>query len=113
MAGTVIPRKGHCLRRIDNAGTDHERLLKRYNLLPNYFGECTLWWGVFLVGLDAPGGCWTVISSLTINLLLLYFSGIPMLEKKYEGDPAFEEYRKRTSPLVLWFPGKTGRGKVP
>jgi len=78
--------------------------LWRYTRHPNYFGECTLWWGVFLVALGSGGAWWTIISPLTINFLLLYVSGIPMLEKKYEGDPVFEEYRRRTSPLVPWFP---------
>lgn len=79
--------------------------LWRYTRHPNYFGECTLWWGVFLVGLTSADAWWTVVSPVTINYLLLFVSGIPMLEKKYEGDPAFEEYRRRTSPLIPWFPG--------
>jgi steroid 5-alpha reductase family enzyme len=78
--------------------------LWRYTRHPNYFGECTLWWGVYLVSLGSPGAWWTVISPLTINFLLLYVSGIPMLEKKYEGDPVFQEYKRRTSPLIPWFP---------
>jgi steroid 5-alpha reductase family enzyme len=78
--------------------------LWRFSRHPNYFGECTLWWGVLLVGLGASGALWTIISPLTINFLLLYVSGIPMLEKKYEGDAAFEEYKRRTSPLIPWFP---------
>ena len=79
--------------------------LWRYTRHPNYFGECTLWWGVFLVALGSPGSLWTIVSPLTINFLLLCVSGIPMLEKKYEGDAAFEEYKRRTSPLIPWFPG--------
>jgi steroid 5-alpha reductase family enzyme len=78
--------------------------LWRYSRHPNYFGECTLWWGVYLVALGSPGALWTAVSPLTINFLLLYVSGIPMLEKKYKGDPAFEEYKRRTSPLIPWFP---------
>lgn len=78
--------------------------LWRYTRHPNYFGECSLWWGVYLVALGSPGAWWTIISPLTINFLLLYVSGIPMLEKKYEGNLAFEDYKKRTSPLIPWYP---------
>ena len=78
--------------------------LWRYSRHPNYFGECTLWWGVFLVAMGSPGSLWTAVSPLTINFLLLRVSGIPMLERKYEGDSAFEEYKRRTSPLIPWFP---------
>jgi steroid 5-alpha reductase family enzyme len=77
--------------------------LWRYTRHPNYFGECSLWWGVYLVALGSPGAWWTIISPLSINFLLLYVSGIPMLEKKYEGNPAFEDYKRRTSPLIPWF----------
>jgi steroid 5-alpha reductase family enzyme len=57
----------------------------------------TLWWGIYLIAL-AGGAHWaTIIGPLTITFLILRVSGIPMLEKKYEGNPEFEEYRKRTS----------------
>jgi steroid 5-alpha reductase family enzyme len=78
--------------------------LWRYTRHPNYFGEAVLWWGVYLVALGSPGTWWTFISPLTIDFLLLKVSGIPMLEKRYEGDPEFEDYRRRTSPLIPWFP---------
>ena len=78
--------------------------LWRYTRHPNYFGECTLWWGVYLAALGSGAAWWTIASPLTINFLLLFVSGIPMLERKYEGDPEFEEYRRKTSPLFPWFP---------
>lgn len=75
---------------------------------PNYFGEATLWWGMFLIALSSPGGWISVTSPLVIDLLLLYVSGIPMLEKKYEGNPQFEAYRKRTNAFFPWFPRAPG-----
>ena len=71
---------------------------------PNYFGEATLWWGVFLIGLSAPLGVLGIVSPVAITLLLLVVSGIPMLEKKWAGDPEFEAYRRATSPFFPWFP---------
>jgi steroid 5-alpha reductase family enzyme len=82
--------------------------LWRYTRHPNYFGEATLWWGIYFVALGSPGTWWTFVSPLTIDFLLLKVSGIPMLEKRYEGDPEFEEYRRRTSAFFPWFPGKQG-----
>lgn len=78
--------------------------LWRYSRHPNYFGEAFLWWGVYLVALGSPGAWWTIISPLAIDFLLLKVSGIPMLEKRYEKNPEFEDYKKRTNPLVPWFP---------
>jgi steroid 5-alpha reductase family enzyme len=71
--------------------------LWRYSRHPNYFGEVTLWWGIYLIALAGGAGWATIIGPLTITFLILRVSGIPMLEKKYEGNPEFEEYRKRTS----------------
>jgi steroid 5-alpha reductase family enzyme len=73
---------------------------------PNYFGEVTMWWGIFI--LCMPNVLWGVmlISPLIITFLILRVSGIPMLEKKYEGNPEFAEYKKRVSPFIPWFPRK-------
>lgn len=62
-----------------------------------------MWWGIFLIVLPISWGWLAVISPLTISLLLLYVSGIPMLEKPFENDPEFQEYKKRTSALIPWF----------
>lgn len=63
---------------------------------PNYFGEAVVWWGIFCFALALPWGWVTVISPLLITSLLLFFSGVPLLEKKYKGRPDFEDYKKRT-----------------
>jgi steroid 5-alpha reductase family enzyme len=71
--------------------------LWQYTRHPNYFGEVTLWWGVWLIACSIPGGWKTVLGPVTISLLILFVSGIPLLEKKYEGNLAFKEYQRRTS----------------
>ena len=81
--------------------------LWRYSRHPNYFGEATLWWGIFLIGLAGPYGLYGLISPLTIAFLLLKVSGIPMLEVKYQGNPEFEAYKARTNAFFPWFERKT------
>jgi steroid 5-alpha reductase family enzyme len=71
--------------------------LWKYSRHPNYFGEVVLWWGIFIVALSVPLGWATFIGPLVITVLILRVSGIPLLEKKYSGNPDFEEYRRRTS----------------
>jgi steroid 5-alpha reductase family enzyme len=71
--------------------------LWRYSRHPNYFGEVTLWWGIYLIAIAVPGGWMTIIGPMTITILILGVSGIPMLEKKYEGNAEFDEYKRRTS----------------
>jgi steroid 5-alpha reductase family enzyme len=84
--------------------------LWRYSRHPNYFGEATLWWGIFFVGLAGPYGLYGLISPLTIAFLLLKVSGIPMLEVKYQGNPEFEAYKARTNSFFPWFERKTDIG---
>lgn len=71
--------------------------LWKYSRHPNYFGEVTLWWGIFLMALPTPYGWVTLISPLIITLLILCFSGVPLLEKKFETRPGFADYQARTS----------------
>ena len=71
--------------------------LWRYTRHPNYFGEVTLWWGIFLICLAVPGSIWTVAGPLTITWLILKVSGTPLLEKRYVDNPEYAEYIKSTS----------------
>jgi steroid 5-alpha reductase family enzyme len=74
--------------------------LWKYTRHPNYFGEALLWWGIWLMAVPVVDGIYTVLSPITITLLLRYVSGVPMLEKKYEGRADWEEYKRRTPVFV-------------
>ena len=52
---------------------------------------------VWLIACSAPGGWTTVLGPATITALILFVSGIPLLERKYEGNLEFKEYQRRTS----------------
>jgi steroid 5-alpha reductase family enzyme len=76
----------------------------KYTRHPNYFGEVTIWWGIFMIALSAPYGLTALISPMVITFLLLKVSGVPMLEKKYHGNPEFMEYARKTSRFIPRFP---------
>jgi steroid 5-alpha reductase family enzyme len=78
--------------------------LWRFTRHPNYFGEVSQWWGIFLIAVTLPLGYLAIISPLTITYLILKVSGIPMLEKKYLGRKDFQEYKKRTSAFFPMLP---------
>jgi steroid 5-alpha reductase family enzyme len=80
--------------------------LWRYSRHPNYFGEALLWWGPAILCLPWPGGWVTLLSPLCIDFLLLRVSGVPMLEKKYRKNPAWESYARRTNKLIPGIPRK-------
>ena len=85
------------IRNPANTGKMMTSGLWRYTRHPNYFGEVTLWWGIWLMVLALPGGLISVVGPLTITFLILKVSGIPMLEKPYEDCPDFQEHKRRTS----------------
>lgn len=88
----------------ENKGKILQTGLWKYTRHPNYFGEVTLWWGIFLIALGAGSPLWVVVSPLTITLLILFVSGIPMLEARYKDREDFEAYKRRTSIFFPWFP---------
>lgn len=86
--------------------------LWKYSRHPNYFGEVIQWWGIFLIAASLPYGIVTIIGPLTITWLILFVSGVPLLEKKYEGNPEFQEYKKRVSVFIPWWPKKVGKSNT-
>lgn len=82
--------------------------LWHYTRHPNYFGESAMWWGLAIMcfGLSSLA-TWGLISPLLITYLLLYVSGVPMLEKRWEGNPEWEAYKARTSVFLPLLPKKS------
>lgn len=74
--------------------------LWRYTRHPNYFGESSMWWGLACIAYGSTGIYFAFISPLLITFLLLFVSGIPMLERKWRGNPEWEEYKSKTSPFI-------------
>lgn len=73
---------------------------------PNYFGEAAMWWGIFLIAIASGAPIWTILSPLVITLLLMFVSGVPLLEKSMKKKPGFEEYARTTNKFFPWFPRK-------
>jgi steroid 5-alpha reductase family enzyme len=78
--------------------------LWRYTRHPNYFGESVLWWGVSLVSLSGGASLFVLVSPVTITLLLLFVSGVPILEKAMKDRPGYAQYAAKTSIFFPWFP---------
>jgi len=88
----------------DNRGKIMNQGLWRYSRHPNYFGEVTMWWGIYILALSLPWGYLSVIGPLTISYIILFVSGVPMAERFMEDNPAFADYKRRTSAFIPWFP---------
>lgn len=84
--------------------------LWRYTRHPNYFGDATVWWGIWLVGAAASG--WgvalaTLIAPLAMTWFLMETTGARLLEKTMMQRPGYPEYAARTSRF-LPLPPKRG-----
>ncbi|MBP9728339.1 MAG: DUF1295 domain-containing protein [Candidatus Moranbacteria bacterium] len=89
-----------------NKGKLMDRGLWRYTRHPNYFGEVTQWWGIWIMALGVPFGWVGIIGPLTITILILKVSGVPLLEQKMAEHPDFARYKKQTSLFFPWPPRK-------
>lgn len=79
--------------------------LWRYSRHPNYFGECCVWWGYWLIACEHPWGLWTVFSPAFLTWSILGMMGKQLVErrmlKKREG---YQDYIDRTSGFFPWPP---------
>lgn len=89
---------------MNNKGKIMQNGIWKYTRHPNYFGESAMWTGIFIMSLNKGHAYLTFISPVLITLLLLFVSGVPLLEKRYEGNSDYEVYKKRTSKFFPWFP---------
>lgn len=72
---------------------------------PNYFGEALVWWGISFYALGLHNGWYVLISPVVMTLLLRFVSGVPMIEKKYEGRADWEAYKSETPAFVPYIKG--------
>ena len=87
-----------------NAGKVMDQGLWRYSRHPNYFGECCVWWGFYLLAASA-GAWWSLFSPLLMTVLLLKVSGVALLEKDIAGRrPAYRDYMARTNAFLPGVP---------
>ncbi len=66
---------------------------------PNYLGEITLWYGIYLAAFTTSTW-WTIIGPIIINFFILKISGVPLLENKYLKRPEYKEYAARVPRLI-------------
>ncbi|WP_027860430.1 DUF1295 domain-containing protein [Marmoricola sp. URHB0036] len=70
---------------------------------PNYFGDASVWWGIWLAGGLAGG--WlpalTIVAPAVMTYFLVFASGARLLERSMMKRPGYPEYAARTS---MFFP---------
>eukprot|EP00002_Diphylleia_rotans_P038371 TRINITY_DN8715_c0_g1_i1.p1 TRINITY_DN8715_c0_g1~~TRINITY_DN8715_c0_g1_i1.p1 ORF type:complete len:259 (+),score=53.85 TRINITY_DN8715_c0_g1_i1:61-837(+) len=93
---------------------NHDKFIQhglwKYSQHPNYFGEITLWTGIYLSSVSVFSGFQHLafISPLFVYFLLTRVSGIPLLKKanqeKFGKVDSYQDYVRRTNLLVPGIP---------
>ncbi len=75
---------------------------------PNYFGESLMWWAIGIISVSTLSAYLFagLIGPLFITYLLLYVSGVPLLERKYKDREDFKAYARKTSKFFPLPPKK-------
>ena len=80
--------------------------LWRYSRHPNYFGELLMWWSLWVMSITNISSLIWILSPLLLSYLIIYVTGIPMLETALRKRVGYESYIRTTSMLVPLPPRK-------
>ena len=81
-----------------------EEGLWKYSRHPNYFGEITLWWGLYVMYFGATLKIDFYIIPPILMMFLFLFISIPWMEKKIiKTRPEYKDYQKNVSMLIPFF----------
>lgn len=93
--------------RKQNPGKVNRVGLWKYSRHPNYLGEITFWWGIYVMMLSVEPSLYCFFVGPLANTLLFIFISIPLMEKRQlQNKPEYAAYRKETSMLLLLPPKK-------
>jgi len=88
-------------KRDPDRGPVMDRGLWAWTRHPNYFGDACIWWGIWLVAVDAtPWALLTVPAPATMTYFLVWATGARQLEQTMMQRPGYPEYAARTSMFV-------------
>ena len=86
----------------DNSKKDQyiDRGLWRNSRHPNYLGEVSFWWGIWLMQMGLSPKIWVTVAGPVLMTLLFIFISIPMMEKHIlASKPSYIHYQKQVSIL--------------
>jgi steroid 5-alpha reductase family enzyme len=105
MAGLGFEAVGDHQLRVFKADPAHsgvvmDRGLWAWTRHPNYFGDATVWWGLWLITIAGWRSLTTVLSPTLMTYFLVWVTGARLTEKYMKGRPGFAEYQQRTSFFI-------------
>ena len=74
--------------------------LWKYSRHPNYLGEISFWWGIWLMQMGIVPQKWFTVAGPILVTLLFVFISIPMMERHIlASKPSYNQYKKQVSAL--------------
>jgi steroid 5-alpha reductase family enzyme len=65
-----------------------------------------MWWSLYLLVVNVPFGFITIFGPINITFMIIKVSGVRLLNKRFERDDKYADYKRRTSAFIPWFPKK-------
>ncbi len=105
MAGLGFEAVGDRQLRVFKADPAHrgvvmDRGLWAWTRHPNYFGDASVWWGLWLITIAGWWSLTTILSPALMTYFLVSVTGARLTEKYMKGRSGFAEYQQRTSFFV-------------
>ncbi len=105
LTGLLFETVGDRQLRVFKADPSHrgvvmDRGLWAWTRHPNYFGDATVWWGLWLITIAGWWSLATVFSPALMTYFLVSVTGARLTEKYMRGRPGFDEYQQRTSFFI-------------
>ena len=87
-----------------NLGKTMKYGLWRYSRHPNYFGEVSFWFGIYIFAFASGSTSILLLACPLVMLALFVFISCPMMDNRsLKKRPNYQEYMDKTPQLFLWF----------
>ena len=88
----------------ENFGKTMKYGLWKYSRHPNYFGEVSFWFGIYLFALASGETSILLLACPMLMLALFVFISCPMMDNRsLKKRSDYREYMKKTPQLFMWF----------
>ena len=88
----------------NNFGKTMKYGLWKYSRHPNYLGEVSFWFGIYIFALASGSTSIWLLACPMIMLALFVFISCPMMDNRsLKKRPDYKEYMDKTPQLIMWF----------
>ena len=88
----------------NNLGKTMKYGLWKYSRHPNYLGEVSFWFGIYIFALASGSTSMWLLGCPLVMLGLFVFISCPMMDNRsLKKRPDFKEYMDKTPQLLFWF----------